>query len=271
MNLKDKVIVITGGAGMLGFEFAKSISKYNGIPIILDIDKKKINLVKNFFKKKNLKYSCFQCNLSEEKDVFEKSKLILKKFKKIDCLINTASQTKSSMESNEDDFFESFEKYKLKLFQDSIKDNLSSIFISTKIFGKHMKKSKAGSIVNIASDVGVISPDHRIYQKNLKINYNGVKFNTPLSYVMSKSAIIGMTKYLSTYWAKFNIRVNSISPSGVYNNHDKKFVEILSSKIPLNRMAKKDEINGAVVFLCSDASSYITGHNLMVDGGKSVW
>ena len=88
---------------------------------------------------------------------------------------------------------------------------------------------------------------------------------------MSKSAIIGMTRYLSTYWAKFNIRVNSISPSGVYNNHDKKFVEILSSKIPLNRMAKKDEINGAVVFLCSDASSYITGHNLMVDGGKSVW
>lgn len=271
MNLKNKIVVITGGAGLLGFEFAKSISKFNGIPIILDIDQNKINLVEKFFNKKNARYLCLNTDLNDERDVLEKCKLILKKYKKIDCLVNSASETKTSMESSTNNIFEKFEKYNLKLFQDSIQKNLSSIFISTKIIGTQMKKFKKGSIVNIASDVGVISPDHRIYEKDLSTNYKGVKFNTPLSYAMSKSAIIIMTKYLATYWAKYNLRVNSISPSGIFNNHDKKFAEVLSSRIPLNRMANKDEINGAVVFLCSDSSSYITGHNLMVDGGKTIW
>jgi len=272
MDLKKKIVIITGGAGLLGSEFAKSIIEFNGIPIILDNDVKALTKLKNFFKKKKLKIDFFECDLLNEKNLIKISKDLIKKYKKIDCLINTASQTKSSMENEKHyDFFEDFEKYNLKTFQKSIEYNLSSIFLTNKIFGTLMKKNRSGSIINIASDVGVVSPDHRIYKKNIKLNYKGVNFNTPLSYAMSKAAIINLTKYLSTYWAPYNIRVNSISPSGISNNHDKKFVEMLSNRIPLNRMANKNEINGAIIFLCSHYSSYITGHNLIIDGGKTAW
>jgi len=168
-------------------------------------------------------------------------------------------------------FFEKFEKYNFQLWQKSLEGNLSGVFVVTKSVAKHMIKRKKGSIINIASDVGVISPDHRIYEANKKFNYKGVNFNTPISYSVAKSGIISMTRYLATYWAKKGIRVNCISPAGVYKKHDKKFVEQLSQRIPLGRMAKSDELNGAIIYLCSNASSYVTGHNLVVDGGRTIW
>ena len=134
-----------------------------------------------------------------------------------------------------------------------------------------MLKRKKGSIVNFASDMGIVAPDHKIYEPNKKINYKGVKFNTPLSYSAAKSGIISMTRYLATYWAKKGIRVNCISPTGVYKKHNKKFVKQLSEKIPLGRMAKPEELNGAIIYLCSNASSFVTGHNLVVDGGRTIW
>ena len=158
-----------------------------------------------------------------------------------------------------------------KLWQKSLNANLSSAFITTKAIARHMLKRKKGSIVNIASDVGVISPDHRIYEPNKKFNYKGVNFNTTISYSVAKSGIIAMTRYLATLWAKKGIRVNCISPAGVYKKHDKKFVEQLSQRIPLGRMARPDELNGAIVYLCSNASSFVTGHNLVVDGGRTIW
>ena len=116
-----------------------------------------------------------------------------------------------------------------------------------------MLKRKQGSIVNIASDVGVISPDHRIYEPNKKYKYKGVNFNTPISYSVAKAGIISLTRYLATYWALKGIRVNCISPAGVYKKHNKKFVEQLSHRIPLGRMAKPHELNGAIIYLCSNA------------------
>ena len=168
-------------------------------------------------------------------------------------------------------FFEKFEKYNFQLWQKSLEGNLSGVFVVTKSVAKHMIKRKKGSIINIASDVGVISPDHRIYEANKKFNYKGVNFNTPISYSVAKSGIISMTRYLATYWAKKGIRVNCISPAGVYKKHDKKFVEQLSQRIPLGRMAKSHELNGAIIYLCSNASSFVTGHNLVVDGGRTIW
>jgi NAD(P)-dependent dehydrogenase (short-subunit alcohol dehydrogenase family) len=168
-------------------------------------------------------------------------------------------------------FFEKFEKYNFQLWLRSLNGNLSSIFLVTKSVAKHMMKREKGSIVNIASDVGIISPDHRIYEPNKKFNYKGVNFNTPISYSVAKSGIISMTRYLATYWAKKGIRVNCISPAGVYNKHNKKFVEQLSQRIPIGRMAKSYELNGAIIYLCSNASSFVTGHNLVVDGGRTIW
>ena len=196
---------------------------------------------------------------------------IIKKYRKIDCLINAAGLTGEDMLKTDSNFFEKFENYDFRLWQKSLIGNLSSTFILTKSVAKHMLKRKKGSIINIASDVGIISPDHRIYEADKKINYKGVNFNTPLSYSVAKSGIISMTRYLATYWAKKGIRVNCVSPAGVYKKHNKKFVKQLSERIPLGRMAKPGELNGAIIYLCSNASSYVTGHNLVVDGGRTIW
>ena len=135
-----------------------------------------------------------------------------------------------------------------------------------------MKQSKRGTIVNIASDVAVISPDHRIYEPDETSNYKGVPFNTPIAYSVSKAGILAFSRYLATYWAKDGIRVNSLSPAGVYRDTlDPDFVDQLVYRIPLGRMAKPEELKGPIVFLCSDASSFITGQNLIVDGGRTIW
>ena len=125
--------------------------------------------------------------------------------------------------------------------------------------------------INISSIYGIVGPDHRIYEPNKIYKYKGVNFNTPSSYSVAKSGIISLTRYLATYWAKKGIRVNCISPAGFYKNHDKKFVEQLSQRIPLGRMAKPNELCGAIIYLCSNSSSFVTGHNLVIDGGRTIW
>ena len=270
-NLKNKIIIITGGSGFLGSEFSSTLSDVGAIPIILDKNKTSLELLKKKFFKKRQRGSFFLVDLSNETKVNVVINSIIKKYRKIDCLINAAGLTGEDMLKTDSNFFEKFENYDFKLWQKSLNGNLSSTFILTKSVAKHMLKRKKGSIINIASDVGIISPDHRIYEANKKINYKGVNFNTPLSYSVAKSGIISMTRYLATYWAKKGIRVNCVSPAGVYKKHNKKFVKQLSERIPLGRMAKPEELNGAIIYLCSNASSYVTGHNLVVDGGRTIW
>ena len=270
-NLKNKIIVITGGSGFLGSEFSSTLSDVGAIPIILDKNKASLELLKKKFIKKKQRGFFFLVDLNNETKVNVVINSIIKKYKKIDCLINAAGFTGEDMLKTDSNFFEKFENYDFRLWQKSLNGNLSSTFILTKSVAKHMLKRKKGSIINIASDVGIISPDHRIYEADKKINYKGVNFNTPLSYSVAKSGIISMTRYLATYWAKKGIRVNCVSPAGVYKKHNKKFVKQLSERIPLGRMAKPEELNGAIIYLCSNASSYVTGHNLVVDGGRTIW
>jgi len=270
-NLKDKIVVITGGSGYLGSEFALALSNIGAMPIVLDKNKNSLQLLEKKFKKKKLRGLFFLVDLNNENKVNVAIDLIIKKYRKIDCLINAAGFTGQDMLETNVNYFEKFEKYNFQLWQRSLNENLSSTFLVTKSVAKYMMKRKKGSIVNIASDVGIISPDHRIYEPNKRFNYKGVSFNTPISYSVAKSGIISMTRYLATYWAKKGIRVNCVSPAGVYKKHNKKFVEQLSQRIPLGRMAKSDELNGAIIYLCSNASSYVTGHNLVVDGGRTIW
>ena len=270
-NLKNKIIVITGGSGFLGSEFSSTLSDVGAIPIILDKNNASLELLKKKFIKKKQRGLFFLVDLNNETKVNVVINSIIKKYRKIDCLINAAGFTGEDMLKTDSNFFEKFENYDFRLWQKSLNGNLSSTFILTKSVAKHMLKRKKGSIINIASDYGIISPDHRIYEPNKKINYKGVNFNTPISYSVAKSGIISMTKYLATYWAKKGIRVNCVSPAGVYKKHNKKFVKQLSERIPLGRMAKPEELNGAIIYLCSNASSYVTGHNLVVDGGRTIW
>ena len=271
-NLKNKIIVITGGAGFLGSEFSFALSDIGAIPIILDKNKTSLGILIKKFTKKRKKGSFFLVDLNDEIKVNMAIKSVVKKYRRIDCLINAAGYTGEEMLKANYNFFEKFENYNFKLWQKTLNENLSSVFIATKSIAKHMLKRKKGSIINISSDAGIISPDHRIYEPNKKINYKGVNFNTPISYSVAKSGIISMTRYLATHWAKKGIRVNCVSPTGVSKKkHDKKFVKQLSERIPLGRMAKRHELSGAIIYLCSSASSFVTGHNLVVDGGRTIW
>ena len=155
----------------------------------------------------------------------------------------------------------SFESLSLEEWNLSVDVMMKGTFLCSQVFCPHFKKNGGGIVINISSDLGVIAPDQRIYKGSKK----------PITYSAAKHGIIGMTKYLATYYADSNIRVNSLSPGGVYVNQPEDFVERLTNLIPVGRMANRDEYKGSIVFLCSDASSYMTGHNLIVDGGRTVW
>ena len=185
--------------------------------------------------------------------------------------MNAAAFAMKNLQDGSRNYFENFEEYSQENWEKSITVNLTGTFLVTQVVGKMMKEKRSGSIINIASDVAIISPDHRIYKTDDSIGYEGVDFNTPAAYSVSKAGILSLTRYLATYWANDGIRVNSISPAGVFRNQNPEFVKVLSTRIPLGRMAKPDELKGPVVFLCSDASSYITGANLVVDGGRTIW
>jgi NAD(P)-dependent dehydrogenase (short-subunit alcohol dehydrogenase family) len=244
-DLKDKTIVITGGLGFLASQFIKSFKKNNSQIIILD--NKKSN-EKNFFK----------CDITKEKDLRKVSAAIIKKFKKIDVLINNAANNYGPGSNSRKTKLEFFDE---KIWETDLNVGLKGAMLCTKIFGTKMnKQSSGGIIINISSDLGIISPDNRIYQKG---------YVKPVSYSVVKHGIIGLTKYTATYWPK-KVRCNAIAFGGMENNHDKAFLKKINNLIPVNRMAKKNEYNGVILFLSSDLSSYINGATIVVDGGRTI-
>jgi len=243
-----------------------------GNPIILDLKVEDIDSAKQRLKdNKNTDIEGYTIDLTNPSSIVDTISNVIKDVKKIDCLINGAAFAMKNLQDDGRDFFAPFETYEKDLWQVSLDVNLTGTFLITQQVGAHMKENQSGSIVNIASDVAVISPDHRIYQKDSRFDYEGVPFNTPIAYSVTKAGILAFTRYLATYWAQDGIRVNSISPAGVDRNQDAKFKEQLEYRIPLGRMANANELKGPVIFLLSDASSYVTGSNMMVDGGRSIW
>jgi NAD(P)-dependent dehydrogenase (short-subunit alcohol dehydrogenase family) len=195
---------------------------------------------------------------------------VLDRLGRIDILINNAAMTVKGGGERAVEYFAKFEDYPLDLWEAALRVHLTGAFLCCQAVGREMVRQDGGVILNIASDVGTISPDHRIYDGALS-PHTGQPFNTPASYATAKAGLINLTRYLATYWAPHHIRVNALSPGGVFADHDPIFLRNLTERIPLGRMAHVDDYQGAVLFLVSDASAYMTGANLIVDGGRTAW
>lgn len=263
-NLKNQFALITGASGLLGYEHAKALLEVNANVIITDIKmktlEKNLKKLKKSYPLKNIIKQ--RLDVTKESSVLRCKKYLDKKGIFVSILVNNAAFNPSNDKLKS----KLFENYNLKSWRKEIDVGLTGAFICSKVFGNGMAKKNKGVILNISSDLSVISPDHRLYNKGSKINNA-----KPVTYSVAKTGLIGLTRYLATYWSNKNIRCNAISPGGVYNDHNKNFVSKIKKLIPMGRMAKKDEYRSAVQFLCSDASSYLTGQNLVIDGGRSIW
>jgi len=268
-KLDNKVAVITGGAGLLGVKHAEVIIEAGGIPVLWDINDSLSTKTKEISKKYNAQCFDMKVDITDSGSISEAFNRLIKKFVHVDILINNAANNPSI---NDDSYLTGnrLESFSLQNWQKDIDVGLTGAFLCSQVIGSVMALKKNGVILNISSDLGIIAPDQRIYYDK-KIKNDLEQPVKPVTYSVVKHGIIGLTKYLATYWATKNVRVNSISPGGVYTNQPKDFVDKLTQLIPLGRMASSDEYKAAVLFLISDASSYMTGANLIIDGGRTCW
>ncbi|AEU37634.1 SDR family oxidoreductase [Granulicella mallensis] len=270
-DLTGRVAIVTGGAGLLGYHHGAILSAAGAHVVLLDLAGANPALrAEQLTLAHGPECLGLAADITSEASLEEARDAILAKFGRIDILINNAANN-PKVESHphaEPKQWSRLENFPLKIWNDDIAVGLTGAFLCSRIFGQEMVKRNAGVILNVASDLGVIAPDQRLYRKEgLPEDQQPVK---PVTYSVVKTALIGLTRYLSTYWTAHNIRVNAISPGGVFADQPDEFTSKLHQLIPMGRMAHKDEYQGAILFLCSDASSYMTGQNLIVDGGRSV-
>ena len=269
-RLDGKVIVITGAAGLLGQKHAEAIAAYGGTPILLDLSEEGVaKLADKLNQKYNVKAEGFVVNITDESQIKQNSDLIIEKFEKIDGLINNAANNPKVEESSKQNFSR-LENFPLEIWNQDVAVGLTGAFLCAKHYGnKIANNSDGGSIVNISSDLGLIAPDQRLYA--VEVLADELQSVKPVTYSVVKSGMIGLTRYLATYWAKNNVRCNAICPGGVENGQPEAFLNEVSSRIPMNRLAKADEYQGTLIWMLSDASSYLNGAIVPVEGGRTAW
>ena len=268
-DLTGRVAVITGGGGMLGQQHAAALAAFGAIPVFVDIQIDQPHLAGDVLRQRfHAESIAIRCDITQEESVKVMVSQVIGHFGAVDILINNAANN-PKIESAPTVEFSRFEHFSLSQWDADLAVGIKGAFLCSRECGTHMAQRGGGVILNIASDLGVIAPDQRIYrQEGVADDQQPVK---PVTYSVVKTALLGLTRYVATYWADRNVRCNALSPGGVYSGQPDEFVRRLSNLIPLQRMARIDEYQGAVVFLCSDASSYMTGANLVVDGGRSCW
>jgi len=268
-DLTGKIAVITGGAGLLGEKHAEAIAEFGGIPVLLDIDKKTGNEKAQRISKEYQVDCAFKlCDIIDESQISSVQDSLLSKFGQIDILINNAA-IDPKVEAKSDKNLSRLENFSIDQWNLEMSVGLTGAMLCSKVFGYEMAKKGKGVILNISSDLGIIAPDQRIYKKEgLPENEQPVK---PVTYSVIKHGLIGLTKYLATYWADKGVRCNALCPGGIYANQSDDFVKRLTDLIPLGRMANIDEYKAAVAFMVSDASSYMNGASIPIDGGRSIW
>jgi NAD(P)-dependent dehydrogenase (short-subunit alcohol dehydrogenase family) len=268
-SLNNRIAIVTGGSGFLGQQHCLALLEKGATVFNLDLVPLEILNLTEFAPYTENFYN-IHCDITNEKTVEVSFEQVIKLKSRIDILINNASidhKVPSNLSENKNNF--SFENFDFSSWQNELAVGLTGAVFCSKYAAKSMIRNQSGVIINISSDLGVIAPDHRIYRKS--DSFGEVQYFKPVSYSVIKHGLIGLTKYLSTYLADFSIRVNTLSPGSIFNNQDTEFLNNLENNIPLKRLASVNEYKGAIQFLASDASSYMTGQNLIIDGGRSVW
>jgi NAD(P)-dependent dehydrogenase (short-subunit alcohol dehydrogenase family) len=272
-NLTGKVAIITGGPGLLGQEFCRTLAEAGAAVVVADINAEGVNAVATQLIKSGYHALGVATDVTQPDSVQALVQETLSTFGRLDILVNSAAlDPKFDPEAlaemaKHGAVSGAFENYPLQSWKAALDVNLTGMFLCCQAaVAPMLAQGKKGSIINICSTYGLVAPDQRIYQRDGKqTSYK------PVYYSVTKAGVLGLTRYLSAYYAGTEIRVNALTPGGVYNNHDEVFLKAYTARTVMGRMANKDEMNGALLFLASDASSYMTGSNLVVDGGWTAW
>lgn len=263
-ELDGKVAVVTGATGLLGTEFCFGLAASGAHVVALDLNVDLINDLVDRIKLKGGSATGHVCDVSVEEQVCDTVANVIDDLGWIDVLLNNAATKGADVQK----FFDPFEHYDLEVWREVMAVNLDGMFLMAREVGRHMAERAGGSIIQTASIYGVVGPDQRIYDGAL---VNGSPINTPAVYSASKAAVIGLTRHLATYWADRNVRVNTLTPGGVGASQNETFVAKYSNRVPMRRMGQPNDLVGAVVFLASNESAYVTGQNIIVDGGLTSW
>jgi NAD(P)-dependent dehydrogenase (short-subunit alcohol dehydrogenase family) len=268
-DLSGRVAVVTGGAGLLGAEFCRTLAEGGAVVAVVDLNASASQAIADTLTKSGYKALAIPTDITNPDSINALLQQVLSTFGRLDVLVNSAAlDPKFDPDAMKKGITPgAFEDYPLDQWNAALGVNLTGMFLVTQACVKPMiEQGKKGSIINISSTYGLKGPDQRIYVKGGE----RVAFK-PVYYTVTKAGVLGFTKYLAAYYVGTEIRVNALTPGGVFNNHEDYFVKNYSAKTILGRMAKKDEMNGALLFLASDASSYMTGNNIVVDGGWTAW
>jgi len=272
-NLSNRVAMVTGGPGLLGKEFCRTLAEAGASVVVADINADSVNGVTKALIENGYHAQGVATDVTQPESVQALVEETLETFGRLDILVNSAALDPKfdpdalAEMAKRGTVSGAFEDYPLESWKAALDVNLTGMFLCCQAAVKPMlAQGKKGSIINICSTYGLVAPDQRIYQR--KGNQTSFK---PVYYSVTKAGVLGLTRYLAAYYAGTDIRVNALTPGGVYNNHDDVFLKAYSARTIMGRMAKKDEMNGALLFLASDASSYMTGSNLVVDGGWTAW
>jgi NAD(P)-dependent dehydrogenase (short-subunit alcohol dehydrogenase family) len=268
-DLSGQVAVITGGCGLLGFRHAEVIAAAGGIPVLVDLGPTEPEArARGLADRYGVNALGFGADITSPSEVRALLATVLAHLGTVDILINNAANN-PKVESSAGSGWSRLENFSLAMWEADMAVGLTGAFLCSQVIGAEMARRNKGVIINVASDLALIAPDQRLYrQDGVHPDEQPVK---PVTYSVVKTGLIGLTRYLATYWADRGVRVNAISPGGVYDGQPEEFVSRLEKLVPLSRMARVDEYQGAILFLCSDASSYMTGTNVVIDGGRSAW
>jgi len=265
-RLQDRTAIVTGGAGLLGKEFCRTLAQAGALVVVADLNQDAAAQVADSLIKESLQACAVGVDVTQPDSVRAMVSTALDAAGRVDVLVNSAAMDPKFDSSQQGQHANSFEDYPVEAWRQALDVNLTGMFLCCQAAARPMVAQNYGSIINICSTYGLVGPDQRIYERPGQ----PPQFK-PVFYSVTKSGVLGLTRYLATYFAGKNVRANALTPGGVYNNHDALFASNYSARTVLGRMADKDEMNGALLFLASDASSYMTGSNVVVDGGWTAW